>query len=137
MFHDDLASARREGATLSYVVDPSEVSGCMERIAAQREIVSNGPAGTLPLWHAFVTFSPVSPDGTQEIDLSATWDDDWINRGWYVASAEGVKPLRYQGFGAGSVLVAFSKGVAAGVVSSLVATTVFVRRRKRGGSIDR
>lgn len=131
MFHGDLASAGREVAGISFVVDDAEAPRCMEQIAAQREIVSSGPAGTLPLWSAFVRFSPVSPDGTQEIELSATWDDDWINRGWYVASAEGVQPLRYQGFGAGGVLVAFSKGVAAGVASSLIATIVFVRRAKR------
>lgn len=133
VFYGDLASAGREEAGLSFVVDDLEVSTCKEQIAAQREIVSNGPAGTLPLWSAFVTFSPVSADGRQDVEVSATWDDDWINRGWYVANAEGVKPLRYQGFGAGGVLVALSKGVASGVALALIATVLFVRRTKRNG----
>lgn len=130
MFYGDLASAGHE-TEFSYLVDDAEVPRCKEQIAAQREIVSSGPAGTLPLWSSFVTFSPVSRDGTQEIDLSATWDDDWINRGWYVASQEGVRPIRYQGYGAGVVLVALSQGVAAGIALSLVATTVFVRRKRQ------
>jgi hypothetical protein len=133
MFHEAVVAASAEELhSFAYVIPDEARERCGKQLGLQREFSGGRVEWRLPVWQQSTRFSPVSEQGTQDIEVSATWDDDWINRGWYRASRDGIQPLRYQGFGAGIVMGAVFLGLLIGVVAGVAGVTITaIRRRQR------
>lgn len=118
-------------AKASFLVPDSDRDRCGRQIAAQRKFASWGRGPAMPLLAATIKLSPVSNDGVQHAEVTATWDDDWVVRSWYDASHRGISPSRFQSFGAGTVLSSAAAGALVGVFSSVVAIGIWTLRATR------
>lgn len=106
---------------ISYLVPDEDREQCQRAIGEAKQSVSPGEGPAMPVYSASATFSAVSREGFQEVEVYASWDDDWIQRSWYIAERHRIRPLRYQGFGAGVVLSSISHGVALSLVGTALA----------------
>ena len=84
-------------------------------------------------WHASFQVEQREP-GRQKLKVSATWDDDRVNIGWYEATDQDFTPTQYQFFfGPGLVMRVFMESVVITIVLWLVAWILLwlIRRRRR------
>jgi len=111
-----------------FLVSDSEMDGCLRSLDSQEDF-TDSTGRRLPVWKIHASISRVADDRTQQFEVLATWDDDWINRGWYVSDPNGVHPRRYQGFGASATLSSLFSGLVLGAVAGIVTTRRIGRSR--------
>jgi hypothetical protein len=109
-------------AGLAYVVPETDREACLRDLAAQERSATWTDRPGLELHVVAADLSSVSESGGQDVTLVASWDDDWVNRGWYTAYPDRIEPRRYQGYGPGAILVpltwAFLAACAAGALAA-------------------
>ena len=86
-------------------------------------------------WAAFFTVQTIAPD-KQAFKVAATWDDDWMNVGWYEASNKEIFPqyhTKYFGPSLAFSLMFTRLPIAAGITAALwlIVPRLFRRLRHR------
>jgi hypothetical protein len=109
-------------AELAYVVAEADRAASLRDLATQERSATWTDRPGLQLYVVAADLSAVSGSGGQEVTLVASWDDDWVNRGWYTAYPDRIEPRRYQGYGPGAILVPLAYALPAACAAGALAT---------------
>jgi hypothetical protein len=110
-------------AHVGFLVPASEASRCTADIRSQVEI--ERADATTRLYAARAELGPISERREQVIGVSATWDDDVVNRSRYVAAGAGIRALTHERYHAATiVMTSVVSGLAGGSLATIGAMVV-------------
>jgi hypothetical protein len=134
VYHDQLEGFRRAVPETSLLIPAGFESACLEQVREFTRVKdSNFDSDDPRPWSAGFQMSKLSAD-RQLFEVSATWDDDHVNRSWYEATELDLfaaKHLYLVGPGVALEALAVGTGITAAVVAILLAIWLVRRHRSR------
>jgi hypothetical protein len=134
VYHDQLEDFRKSARASSFLIPAGFESACREQVREfTRAKDSNFDSDDPRPWSAGFQMSQLSDD-RQVFEVSATWDDDHVNRSWYEATEHDLfadRHLYLVGPGVALEALAVGTGLTAAVIAILLAIWLVRRLRSR------
>jgi hypothetical protein len=129
----DLTQYLKEHPDYSFLIPEHQIDRVKSQIKSNtraERASSNSDSKSSELWDAVFTVNTIAP-GKQSFVVNATWDDDWMNVGWYEAKDREIFPQYHMSY-RGPRLV-FIVGPIAGLINLAIWLIVpYLIRRFRG-----